>query len=401
MRVLFTCVPGYGHFHPMVPLARALEGAGHEVAFATAERFCRRVVESAGFRAFPAGLSPLVVHERTAEVLGLGVGDEGLAAEDAVWRFGAQMFAGVAAPAKVPDLLGILDDWGGDVVVHDMTDFAGPVAAARRGLGWAALSFGALQPGEFWDRAAELAAPLWAEGGVEPDARAGMFRHLYLDTCPSSLQSPAIGDVATARPLRPVTFDNPEGTALPARVAELGPGPLVYVTLGTVVNHAPGVLEAVVEGLGSGPWPVVLTVGPDRDPAELAGPANVHVERYLPQSLLLERCALVACHAGSGTVLAALSRGLPLVLLPQDANQFANADRVAEVGAGLVLRPTEVDAPAVRRAVEGALADPGLARAAARVAAEIAAMPGPEEVVGLVEALGRGPAAVSGARTSS
>ncbi len=72
MRVLCTCVPGFGHFHPMVPLAQALVRAGHEVAFATAERFCRRVVEPAGFPTFPAGLSPMVVHEQTMALPGVG-----------------------------------------------------------------------------------------------------------------------------------------------------------------------------------------------------------------------------------------------------------------------------------------------------------------------------------------
>lgn len=45
MRVLFTCVVGHGHFNPMVPLARAFEHAGHEVAFATDPGFVGRVAE--------------------------------------------------------------------------------------------------------------------------------------------------------------------------------------------------------------------------------------------------------------------------------------------------------------------------------------------------------------------
>ena len=103
MKLLFTCVPGFGHFHPLVPLASAAESAGHDVAFTTAERFCRRVVEPAGFRWFAAGLSPMVVHEQTLKrpaVAGLADGE--------VWRFGAHMFAEVAAPAKVAELVGIL-----------------------------------------------------------------------------------------------------------------------------------------------------------------------------------------------------------------------------------------------------------------------------------------------------
>ena len=54
MRVLFTTVPGSGHLHPLVPLAQALRARDHEVAFATAPRFCK-AVERSGFRALAAG----------------------------------------------------------------------------------------------------------------------------------------------------------------------------------------------------------------------------------------------------------------------------------------------------------------------------------------------------------
>ncbi len=55
MRVLCTCLPGHGHFNPMLALAQALRRAGHDVAFATAAEFCPHV-ERTGFAAFPAGM---------------------------------------------------------------------------------------------------------------------------------------------------------------------------------------------------------------------------------------------------------------------------------------------------------------------------------------------------------
>ena len=55
MRALFTTLPAYGAFQPLVPVARALQDAGQEVAFAASATFCR-VVEAAGFRCLPAGI---------------------------------------------------------------------------------------------------------------------------------------------------------------------------------------------------------------------------------------------------------------------------------------------------------------------------------------------------------
>ncbi len=390
MRVLCTCVPGFGHFHPMVPLAQALVRAGHEVAFATAERFCRRVVEPAGFPTFPAGLSPMVVHEQTMALP--GVGDP---TEHELWRFGARMFAEVAAPAKVADLVGAAQAWSADLLIHDMTDFAGPIAAAVCDVPCASHSFGALHPDEFWDVAAEVVAPTWGAWGIEPGPLGGMFRSVYLDICPTGYQTPMIRRVPSVQPLRPVTFDNPTGQPLPEWVHELPPAPLVYVTLGTVANHAPGVFETVIAGLADQPANIVVTIGPDRDPAEMGAlPANVHVEPYLPQSLLFPSCDVVVCHGGSGTTLAALACGVPMLVLPQEANQFWNADRTATLGIGEVVRADQLTPDAVAAAVARLLEDPSYRASARDLAVEMAAMPGPDEVVARLEEVGlerRGP----------
>lgn len=380
MRVLCTCVPGFGHFHPMVPVARALEAAGHHVAFATEARFCARV-ERAGFRAFPCGLGPGVV---AREVLA-----DAAARDLTPEAFGARMFAGVAAPAKVPGLLAAVDAWRPALVISDVTDFAGPVAAAAAGIAHAAHSLGPAFPLELHRLGAELAAPMWLDRGLEPPPLGGMFAAAYLDICPPSLQTADLAAVAGAvHTVRPVPFDTVPGEALPPWFAELTARPTVYATLGTLDNGAPGVLEAVVAGLRDEPLHLLVTVGPDRDPGELGPqPENVRVERYVPQSLLLPHCDAVVAHGGSGTTLAALAHGLPLLLLPQGANQFANAERCAALGAGIRLLPHEVDPLSVRAAVRALLDQPGYRARAADVAREIDGMPAPEHVVPLLEGL--------------
>src|SRR4051794_38541914 len=55
MRILVTSTPGAGHIHPLAPLAMALQQAGHEVLWATAEDSCARLDEY-GFRSTPAGM---------------------------------------------------------------------------------------------------------------------------------------------------------------------------------------------------------------------------------------------------------------------------------------------------------------------------------------------------------
>ena len=88
-------------------------------------------------------------------------------------------------------------------------------------------------------------------------------------------------------------------------------------------------------------------------------------------------------------MLGALASGLPQVCLPRGADQFANADRVRAVGAGVRLLADEVTPERLRAAVTAVLADPAYARAARLMKAEIEAMPSAGEVLdGLVRLAG-------------
>jgi UDP:flavonoid glycosyltransferase YjiC (YdhE family) len=120
-----------------------------------------------------------------------------------------------------------------------------------------------------------------------------------------------------------------------------------------------------------------VTVSRLHDPAALGAlPSTVHVEQWLPLAPLLARCDAVVCHAGTGTTLASLAAGLPLVLIPQGADQFDNARACQRAGAAQVLLGDQVTPEAVREAIDAVLADASRARAAARgLAAEIASMP--------------------------
>jgi MGT family glycosyltransferase len=165
--------------------------------------------------------------------------------------------------------------------------------------------------------------------------------------------------------------------------------PTVYATLGTVFNLESGDLfERLLEGLGKLDANVIATVGSQIDPAELGEvPANVHVERYLPQALVLPYCDAVVSHGGSGTVLGALAHGLPMVLLPMGADQPLNAARCEELGIARVIDAPEATGAAIREAADFVLTDPGYRLRATRFADELASLPGPEEAVALLSRL--------------
>ncbi len=369
----------------MLALAQALAKAGHEVAFATAGDFCPHV-ERTGFAAFPAGM-PLA--RQMEEARRRYPDQDGLAPMERFEQFVPRMLAGVAAPARAADLVPLVRDWRPDLVVHDETELAGPVAAAAAGIPWADQSVGILRPLAMARLAGETLAPLCEQHGADVGPFGGLFRYLYLDVAPPSLQSAQIADIPVAHPVQNATIaSGAEGEGLPEWVRDLPDRPVVYVSLGTVFNaRARGVFAAVLDALRSEPVTAVLTIGPDNDPDDFGPqPDHIHIERFIPQSLLLPSCHAVVNQGGTA-ILPILAHGLPLLLLPQGANQFHNAEACVAAGVGRRLLPAEVSPEAVRTEVRALLHDPTLRKAARRVQGELAAMPGPERGVELLERL--------------
>jgi len=384
-RVLCTCLPGLGHFLPMVPLARALAAAGHEVAFATAGDISPQI-EKMGFAAFPAGMSLPQQLEEAAERF-----PEQHAmppSKERFFSFVPRMLAGAAAPARAKDLVPIVREWRPDVVIHDETELGGPVAAAVAGVPYAAHSVAIFRPLEMARLARATIAPLWEAWDVDLGPFAGMFRYLYLDVCPPSLQSSEIGQIDVAYPMQNTHLDAGD-QRLPDWITQLRPVPTVYISLGTVFNRNPEVFATILAGLHDEDLNVIVTIGNDQDPAALGPqPEHIHVERFIAQSALLPHCDAVVNQGGTA-IFEIFAHGLPLLVLPQGANQFYNAEACVAAGAARSLLPAEVTPESARTSIRALLEDPRYRDSARRVASEIEAMPDPEQAVELVERLAR------------
>lgn len=368
MRILVTSTPGFGHVQPILPLAVELRAQGHDVRWVAGEPGAETVA-GAGFDVTVAGMSP---RDRNAELNRRhpDLFTRPLAEARAI-AFSTH-FGELAAPVMVAALGDVVAGWRPDVLVHDAAELGAPLAAASANLPSVCLGFGELVPAQSARAAGDVVAPLWEAAGLEPDPYAGSYRGLYVDLYPASLRGEPMDHVPTVQPRRP------------ADASALATGELVYVTMGTVFNEVDDAFRAAVWGAAAVAEEVLVTVGPTGDPEGIgAVPAHVRVQRFVPQADLLPRCAAVVCHGGSGTVLASLAHGLPLLCLPRGADQFTNADNVARVGAGAVLRPAEVTEAAVRDAL-ALLAEPAARTRAAGLAAEIAGMPSDAEVAAAI-----------------
>ena len=112
--------------------------------------------------------------------------------------------------------------------------------------------------------------------------------------------------------------------------------PLIYASLGTLVNGMVHVYRSILEAVGRFPeTQVVLSVGKNIDPADLRPiPSNVIIVSIAPQIELLKRASLCITHAGLNTVLEALAQGVPIVAIPIAFDQPGVAARVAYHGVG-------------------------------------------------------------------
>jgi UDP:flavonoid glycosyltransferase YjiC (YdhE family) len=384
MRVLLTTQPESGHWHPLMPLLRALQGAGHEVAVATTPHGCKAMA-ALGVRCFPVGEDAL-----TEELILRRERLPLLAPEERALVFWSEIFPRIRAERTLPDVLEVVRAWQPALVVREFLEFAGCVAAEREGVPHAAVQVAAWRP-HLHSLLVEPLNHLRERVGLPPDPNLEMpYRHLLLVTAPPSFLEPAAPLPPTARGMRPVVFDQSGDERLPTWAAHLA-RPVVYATMGTVVNTVPGVLEAIIDSLRDEPITLIVTTGRDRDPTCLGPqPAHVHLERYVPQSLLFPHCDLVLTHGGTGTVMAALSHGLPMVILPLAADQPDNARRCVALGVARSVNLPDRTPVAIRSATRDVLTDPRYREAAARMRLEIQAMPGPEAAVGLLERLAAG-----------
>lgn len=370
MRVLVTSRRGAGHFGPLVPFAHAFLQAGDEVLVA-APQAARSMVEAAGLafwgfedppperEAIYSSLDGLTDDERNAVVLG-------------------EVFARLDSRAALPGVLDACSEWWPHLVLRETSEFAGYLAAERLGIPHARIGIALGSSEDFISAVVpEVLADLRAELGLHPDPTGERLRREpYFTLTPERMEDPAAPGPVGARRFREL---NP-GVSNGLPVSWPGDGrPLVYLTFGSVaptMDWFPDLYRAAIDALADLPARVLVTVGRDRDPADLGAlPANVRAERWVPQPQVMPHAAAMVCHGGFGTVRMALASGVPMVVLPLFADQPENARRVEELGAGIALEGGAAGIEELADAAAVVLDDSSYRAAAARIAAEVRTLP--------------------------
>ncbi len=386
MKFLFTVHPTTGHFHAMVPLAQALKDHGHEVAWATGKGF-GPLIRRAGFTHFACGLDfdgsqDIFVALPQWETFRTASPDPALQQLNG--------FVEGLSPLMADDLIPLVRAWKPDVIIRDPLEFGGYIAAEVAGLPHATVIWATYISGKALCPAA--VERLRQRYSLPADHQLNSLDgYLVLDFLPASWTFPNLPYPAVAHHFCAPPFDRSGSETLPDWLATLPNRPTVYATLGTTFNRAPDTFRAILEALSAEPLNLIMTVGRFMDPAQFGSqPDHIHIETYIPQSLLLPRCDAFIFHGGYNSLLSALWHGLPMVVLPQGAgDQPPTAWRCAQVGVGITLEANPPEPAAIRAAVKSVLEQPGYRIRAKQFQSEIRALPSLDEAVQRLETLAR------------
>jgi MGT family glycosyltransferase len=173
-----------------------------------------------------------------------------------------------------------------------------------------------------------------------------------------------------------------------------GKGKVIYLSLGSLGCMDVGLMQRLIDALGTTGHRTIVSMGPLKDQMTL-GP-NMYGDRFLPQPSILPQCDLLITHGGNNTLCEGFHFGLPMIGLPLFWDQYDNAQRLDETGYGVRLPTYDWGDEELVGAVDRLLGDDDLAARMKGISAHVQAEPGRVKGADLIERVARTGEPVSG-----
>ncbi len=134
------------------------------------------------------------------------------------------------------------------------------------------------------------------------------------------------------------------------RAQAIGDRPLAYVSLGTLFNQDRALLLRISQVLAERGWQVIVSLG-DAAAAKSFWPEHVQAYPFVDQIGVLAQAQLFVTHGGMNSVSEALSHAVPMIVVPQAVDQHLVARQAANLGAAVVIEPSDVSTESLSAAL--------------------------------------------------
>ena len=350
-RIAFFCIPAHGHTNPMLPVAAELVSRGNTVKFYSFNEFKSKIENSgAEFISCDAYLPKLTKKEET-ELKNVSITE--MTIQGIRTTLAMDMFLHNEFLSFKPD-----------VVYTDSVCFWGKLNAWKHGVpmvvSTSTFAFNQMSSQYMKNSPKELADMIFGLPKISKELKKLKPYGYHVRSALSLVQSDNNTDsiVYTSRHFQPYaeSFSKHYAFVGPSVFSKDQPDkeklrPLVYISLGTVINDRPDFYSRCIEALKDQDADILISCGNVIDIEALGVlPDNVQVYPYVDQPDILSRADVFITHCGMNSVSESLYMATPLVLYPQTSEQRAVARRTVEIGAGLML--TDDSANGIRLAVQ-------------------------------------------------
>ena len=383
-KIAVFCIPAHGHTNPMLPVVRELAARGDEVRFYSFSEFQEKIEQTgAAFVGCDRFLPELTVQEaeNLKKVSATEMTLQDIRITAAMDTFLHDEFMSFRPDVVYTDSVcfwGKLNAWKYDVpMVVSTSTFA----------------FNQMSSTYMKNTPGEMAGLILGLPKVSRELNRlkaygykvkGLFSLIQSDNQTDSV-------VYTSKRFQPYpeSFSDHYLFAGPSLMTDTKPDknhdrPLVYISLGTVINDRPDFYAKCIEAFRGENMDVILSCGKSVDLSGLGKlPENIRAFDTVNQLDVLSKADVFITHCGMNSVSESLYMAAPMVLYPQTNEQEAVARRVRELGAGIDLKDDSADG--IRNTVKMILQNPAYRKAAQECCDDFRHCPGIKGAADFIE----------------
>lgn len=383
-KIAFFCIPAHGHTNPMLPVASELVKRGNEVYFYSFDEFKEKISKTgAKFISCNQFLSKLSKKEETALK---NVSTTEMTIQD------------IKATLKMDKFIDEeFKEFKPDIIYTDSVCFWGKLNALKYKIpivvSTSTFAFNRLSSQYMKHSLKELADLILGLPRVNKELKKLQAFGYPAKSIISLVQSDNKTDsiVYTSKYFQPYSesfsdhylFMGPSlfSKAIPKKTKNR---PLIYVSMGTVINDRPDFYNNCIEAFKNSNTDVIISCGNEVDPKSFKNlPENIKIHQYVDQLEILSKADVFITHCGMNSVSESLYMATPMVLYPQTGEQKAVAKRVREINAGTLLKNNSP--MKIYETVEKILNDPLYSKSAEKCSIDFRQSPGVTQAAKFIE----------------